>query len=68
MRSEIKTNKEDFKVDLKKVRDVMTYAPETVAYFKVSKREVLREAKDSVITYYLTDSVFVNKRTVMVIV
>lgn len=60
-------NGDQFIKDIKSVREVLVFATENFAYLKVSKREVLREAEDSKILYYLTDNIFVVKRNVMVL-
>lgn len=60
-------NGEQFIKDIKSVREVMVYATANYAYLKVSKKEVLREAENSKILYYLTDSIFKVKRNVMVL-
>lgn len=60
-------NDKQFLIDLKKVRDVMVKTDYTKTFFKIRKIEVLDIAKNGKVSYYLTDEVFRNKRTVMVV-
>ena len=63
-----KNNPQSFLDDLKRVREIMVYAAHTNSYYKILKRELLRDAEEKAITYYITDSIFVRKRDVMVII
>ena len=60
-------NSEQFIKDIKAVREVMVYATANHTYLKVLKKEVLLEAKYKKIQYYLTDTIFVVERNVMVL-
>lgn len=66
--SEIKKhNSDQFLKDLKRVSEVMVKAPLTGWYFKILKKDVLKEASEGKIHYYLTNEIFKVKRDVMVI-
>lgn len=60
-------NPKEFLEDLNRVRDVMVYAHATKEYFKAYKCDIRRTAETQKIHYYLTDKVFKNRRTVIVI-
>ena len=62
-----KYNDKNFIADLKKVRDVLVYAQSSGTMFKVSKKEVMKEAAVGKIDYYISDKIFVVKRNAMVI-
>lgn len=53
--------------DLGRVSDVMVYAGSTGGYLKTTKRELLEMAKTTHIKYALKDTVYKNRRVVMVI-
>ncbi len=60
-------NGEQFLLDIKKVRGVLVFANNTLTYIKVAKKEVMKEAEDCKIIYHITDSIYKNKRDVMVV-
>jgi len=60
-------NSEQFLSDIKSVREVMVYMPKSNCYFKLLKREVLKEAETGKIEYRMTDEIFVVRRMVMVV-
>lgn len=57
-----------FLTDVKRVRDIMIYARTTQSFFKTTKQELLAMAEDITIKYYMTNIIFTNGRTVMVVV
>nr|DAK73734.1 MAG TPA: hypothetical protein [Caudoviricetes sp.] len=61
-------NPQSFLDDLKRVREIMVYAAHTNSYYKTLKHELLRDAEEKTIMYYMTDSIFARKRDVMVII
>lgn len=61
-------NDSQFLIDIKSVKDVLVYAQSSRIFLKVLKKDVLKEAEDVEIQYYLTDEIFVRKRIVMVII
>ena len=63
-----KHNPQSFLDDLKRVREVMVYAEHTNSYYKILKKDLLRDAERQTITYYITRDIFVVKRDVMVVV
>ena len=63
-----KHNPQSFLDDLKRVREIMVYTELTNSYYKILKHELLRDAEEKTITYYITDSIFARKRDVMVII
>lgn len=63
----LKFNDRQFIKDIKAVKDVMVVANKSNAYLHVPKNEVLKEAESEHIHYYITDSVFIVKRDVMII-
>ena len=60
-------NSNQFITDIKSVREVMVYVPKSNCYFKLLKRQVMKEAESEYIDYYLTDKIFVVKRMTMVV-
>ena len=54
--------------DVSKVINILVYAASTNAFFHITKKEILKEAQHQKINYYITDSIFVVKRDVMVII
>ena len=62
-----KHNGEQFLIDFKKVRAIMTSPATTDEYFYLRKNDVLKNAEKCKISYYLTDEIFLVKRTTMVI-
>ena len=63
-----KLNTPSFLDDLKRVREIMVYTEHTNSYYKILKHELLREAEEKTITYYITDSIFARKRDVMIVI
>ena len=61
-------NPQSFLDDLKRVREIMVYTEHTNSYYKILKHELLRDAEEKAITYYITDSIFARKRDDMVII
>ena len=61
-----KHNPQSFLDDLKRVREVMVYAEYTNSYYQILKKDLLRDAERKAITYYITDTIFIIKRNVMV--
>ena len=61
-------NPQSFLDDLKRVREIMVYTGHTNFYYKILKHELLRDAEEKTITYYITDSIFARKCDVMVII
>ena len=55
-------NPQSFLEDLKRVREIMVYTGHTNSYYKILKHELLRDAEEKAITYYITDSIFARKR------
>lgn len=62
-----KHNEQCFLDDLRRVRDVLVFAPTTLTYFRTTKTEVLKESENSHIEYEIRDDIFHVKRDVMVI-
>ncbi len=62
-----KQDNDKFLKDIKTVRDVMVWAGVTETYLRTTKREILKEAESQHIYYEMTDTVFNNRRKVMVI-
>jgi len=60
-------NSEKFIEDIKRVRTLCIYTYETKTFFEIRKNQVLRMAEDTRIEYYITNTIYVNKRNVMVI-
>ncbi len=60
-------NQEQFLKDIKSVREVLVYSNDSRAFLKVRKLEVMREAEDRKIYYFMSDTIFVSKRMTMVI-
>lgn len=60
-------NNNDFLLDIKRVRDVMSYSSLTKCFFKIRKMDVLHQAETNKIRYYMTDQIFKVRRIVMVI-
>lgn len=63
-----KYNPQSFLDDLKRVREVVVYAEHTSAYYRINKKDLLRDAENNAIAYYVTDKIFVRERDVMVII
>lgn len=63
-----KHNPKSFLDDLKRVREVMVYVEFTNSYYQILKKDLLRDAERKAITYYITDTIFVAKRDVMVVI
>ena len=63
-----KHNPQSFLDDLKRVREVMVYAEYTNSYYQILKKDLLRDAERKAITYYITDTIFIIKRNVMVVI
>lgn len=63
-----KYNPKAFFDDLKRVREVMVYVGKTNSYYQVKKKDVLQDAESREIVYYITRSIFVIERDVMVII
>lgn len=61
-------NDNQFLLDLKKSTSVMVYVEKTNNYFSILKRELLKEAENSTIKYYMTDKIFTVGRLVMVVI
>ena len=61
-------NPQSFLDDLKRVREIMVYTGHINSYYKILKHELLRDAEEKAITYYITDSIFARKRDVMIII
>ena len=53
---------------MKRVREVMVYAECTNSYYQILKKDLLRDAERKAITYYITDTIFIIKRNVMVVI
>ena len=60
-------NDEEFIKNFKSVRSVVVYAHATEDFFCVTKSEVAKMAENCKIRYYITNDVFENRRTVLVI-
>ena len=63
-----KHNPQSFLDDLKRVREVMVYAECTNSYYQILKKDLLRDGERKAITYYITDTIFIIKRNVMVVI
>jgi len=61
-------NDQKFLDDLKRVRDVMVMPKQSNVYLHISKKELMREAAEAKIIYYISDHIFKVKRDVMVLV
>ncbi len=61
-------NDQQFLDDLRRVRDVMVIMPQSNAFLHVSKKELMREASESKIVYYISDEIFKVKRNAMVVI
>lgn len=60
-------NPQSFLDDLKRVREVMVYAENTNGYYQIKKKDLLKDAENTPIAYYITNSIFIAKRDVMVV-
>lgn len=60
-------NSQQFLDDLKRVRTVMVFAPNTGTFLTITKKELLKEAENIHIKYHINDKIFKIKRDVMVI-
>ncbi len=63
-----KYNSQTFLDDLKRVREIMVYTKHTNSFYKILKKDLLHDAENRVIVYYITDEIFIAKRNVMVII
>lgn len=63
-----KKNGQQFIDDLNKVREVMVAPVKTNVFLKTTKKEVIKEAENEKINYYITDQIFKVRRDVMVII
>lgn len=63
-----KHNPQSFLDDLRRVREVMVYAECTNSYYQILKKDLLRDTERKAITYYITDTIFIIKRNVMVVI
>jgi hypothetical protein len=61
-------NGPQFVADLKRVRNVMCYTSSSRAFFHLKKSDVKKRATEDKIHYYMTETLFVVKRMVMVII
>lgn len=61
-------NDQRFFDDLKKATSVMVYASSTGTYLSIMKKELLNEARNLKVSYYMTNDVFKVRRLVMVVV
>lgn len=61
-------NCQQFLDDLGGVSQVMAFAQVTGDFFTITKRELLKIAEERNIHYYISDTIFVRKRNVMVII
>lgn len=62
-----KYNSQQFLQDLKRVRDVVVITPKSNAWLHVKKSELMREAEERKIHYYITDKLFKRVRDAMVV-
>lgn len=62
-----KHNPQSFLDDLKRVREVMVYAECTNSYYQILKKDLLRDAKGKQ-SHIITDTIFIIKRNVMVVI
>ena len=46
----------------------MVYVEYTNSYYQILKKDLLRDAERKTITYYITDTIFIIKRNVMVVI
>jgi hypothetical protein len=46
----------------------MVYAECTNSYYQILKKDLLRDAERQAITCYITDTIFIIKRNVMVVI
>lgn len=60
-------NPQKFLDDLRRVRDIMVIMPKSNACLHVKKSELMREAQEGKIHYYITDRIFMVARDVMVV-
>lgn len=60
-------NGDQFVIDFKRLHSIMART-HTGKLFHIKKSELWNEAKGEKITYYLTNKIFVSKRTTMVII
>ncbi len=61
-------NPQSFLDDLRRVREFMVYAANTNSYYRILKKDVIKNAENRRITYYITRDIFVVERDVMVII
>ena len=61
-------NSQQFLDDLKQVTAVMVFAHKSFIFLHVTKKELLQEAKNRKIDYYITDKIFTALRNVMVVI
>lgn len=64
----LKYNSRQFLIDIKRVSEVMIHSDKTMGTFKIRKLDVLKQAEETEIKYYITDKIFVSKRDSMVII
>lgn len=64
----LKFNDKTFLRDLKKYRSIVTYSSATGCFLEVNKRQVRKMASTMKVHYYLTDELYVVKRTSLVII
>ena len=63
----IRSPLQDFRNDLKSVRDVLVYSSINKCFLSVRKNDVLRQFKKSPPKYIMIDTIFLRKRMALVI-
>jgi len=63
-----KSNSVQFFIDINSIRDILVFPSESGIFLKVRKGEILEQVKTNIISYYMTDEIFVRKRIAMVII
>lgn len=63
-----KHNSEEFIKDFRRLNSFLVFPAQTKSFVKINKGELWKSAREGKITYYLTDKIYVAKRTSMVIV
>lgn len=61
-------NGDQFLKDMKISRGVLTYMQKSKIFLSVTKKDVLTNAEENKINYYMTDEIYVRKRMVMIII
>lgn len=61
-------NGDQFLKDIKTSRGILILAQTSKIFLSVTKKDVLKNAEENKINYYMTDEIYIRKRMVMVII